>query len=339
MSLWIIRAGRHGEYENFALDNNVVVAGWQKLPDLSGIKSREELETLIRATYPDLKPGAIPNWTGQLWAVLKRIEENDLVALPLKTRSAIAFGKVIGPYQYLADSPSDAKHARPVEWLRTDLPRSVFDQDLLYTFGSALTVFQAKRNNAEVRVRAILQGKKIEPPVVDIESTEEEESLAESRDLDEISRDQIRDYLGRKFRGHKLAALVADVLQAQDYMVQVSPAGPDGGIDILAGRGPMGFDPPKLAVQVKSSDAPADVSVLRELQGVIPSFGADQGLIVSWGGFKSSVYKEARQLFFQVRLWDADDVVAAVQDHYESLSDEVQAELPLKRTWTLVVEE
>jgi len=100
----------------------------------------------------------------------------------------------------------------------------------------------------------------------------------------------------------------------------------------------MGFDRPRLAVQVKSSDSPADVSVVRELQGVMPRFGADQGLVVSWGGFKDSVLREARQLFFAIRLWDAGDLVGAIQRNYQNLTPELQAELPLKQLWALVID-
>jgi restriction system protein len=98
----------------------------------------------------------------------------------------------------------------------------------------------------------------------------------------------------------------------------------------------MGFETPKLAVQVKSSDAPADVSVVRELQGVMPRFGAERGLVVTWGGFKESVVREARQLYFTIRLWDAGDIVNALQKNYTRLPPELQAELPLKQLWALV---
>jgi restriction system protein len=101
----------------------------------------------------------------------------------------------------------------------------------------------------------------------------------------------------------------------------------------------MGFDPPRLCVQVKSSDTPEDVKTLRELQGVMRNFGAEQGLLVAWGGFKSSVHAEARRHFFEIRLWDAGDVVKALLENYERLPEDVQAELPLKRIWSLVLEE
>ena len=63
---------------------------------------------------------------------------------------------------------------------------------------------------------------------------------------------QVRDYVERNFHGHALSDLVAAVLEAEGYRVSVSPPGPDGGGDILAGNGPMGFESPRICVQVES---------------------------------------------------------------------------------------
>jgi restriction system protein len=81
--------------------------------------------------------------------------------------------------------------------------------------------------------------------------------------------------------GHELAQLVGDILRAEGFVTTVSPAGPDGGVDILAGQGSMGFDGATLAVQVKSGQA--DAPTLHELQGVMSNFGATRGLLVCWG--------------------------------------------------------
>jgi len=56
-------------------------------------------------------------------------------------------GWVEGSYQYRPDL-GDAHHARPVKWLRTDVPRTTFRQDLLYSLGAFMTVRQIKRNNS-----------------------------------------------------------------------------------------------------------------------------------------------------------------------------------------------
>ena len=203
-----------------------------------------------------------------------------------------------------------------------------------------MTVCQVKRNNAEERVRAVLEGRPAKPPPVTV--TEAGESASEGeppQDLEEYTRDQIRIHIGQRFRGHDLARLVTALLNAQGYKTQMSPPGADGGVDILAGQGPMGFDPPRLCVQVKSSDQPADVKVLRELRGTMQNFGAQQGMLVSWGGFKQTVLADARQQFFDMRLWDAGDLVSAVTEQYDRLPEDLKAELALKRIWILVTEE
>ena len=115
--------------------------------------------------------------------------------------------------------------------------------------------------------------------------------------------------------------------------------GPDGGVDILAGAGPMGFDNPRICVQVKSSSSPADVTVFRSLQGSVQTFNAEQGLLVCWGGFNRKVIEEARRSFFTIRLWDSGDLLEAIIKNYDRFPDALQAELPLKRIWSLVVEE
>ena len=61
MALWVARAGRHGERESYALTNGVVIVGWNDLPDLSAVGTREALLTLMRKTYPDVNPNTVKN--------------------------------------------------------------------------------------------------------------------------------------------------------------------------------------------------------------------------------------------------------------------------------------
>jgi restriction system protein len=68
-------------------------------------------------------------------------------------------------------------------------------------------------------------------------------------------------------------------------------------------------------------------------------FKAQQGLFVAWGGFRRTVLAEAKKNFFELRLWDAGDVVDNVLRYYDSFSEELKADLPLKRMWVLVQEQ
>jgi restriction system protein len=75
-------------------------------------------------------------------------------------------------------------------------------------------------------------------------------------DLEQYAQDDISAFIGQKFKGHELTRLVDEILSAQGYQTVASPEGAEGGVDIVAGAGPMGFDAPRLCVQVKSSDSP-----------------------------------------------------------------------------------
>jgi len=135
MRAWLVRAGRLGEQEALALRDNLAVIGWAELPDLSGQHTRQSLMELLQQTYPDASSKRLMNWQAQLWAFLHTISEGDLVVLPLKTTSAVAIGEVVGGYKYRGDLPPRARHTRPVKWLKVDLPRTAFGQDLLYSHG------------------------------------------------------------------------------------------------------------------------------------------------------------------------------------------------------------
>ena len=336
MAIWLVRAGQHGEREEVALKKGMAVIGWEDLPDLTPVNSREALAQLLKDTYPDEGPNKLANWRGQLWAFRNRIQKGDLVVLPLKRRSAIAIGRVTGEYAYLPEG-SDGVHTRPVKWLKTDIPRAAFDQDLLYSFGAFMTVCQISRNNAENRIMAVLEGKK---PTVSIPlASEDDQAEADGTvptDIQQYAEDRLREFIEQKFKGHGLARLVDGLLRATGYTTSMSPPGPDGGVDIVAGRGPMGFDPPRLCVQVKSSSGPVNLEVIQRLHGSMKSVGADQGLFISWGGFNSKVSTEERSQFFSVRLWDSGDLIQALLENYEKLAADIQAELPLKRIWVLV---
>lgn len=332
MAVWLVRAGAHGEDEEYALNNEQVVIGWDALPDLSSVGSREELLDLCRIGYPDDKERTLLASRNQVWAFRTRIQIGDIVVLPSKVRSSIAFGHVVGNYEY---RPVRPYHYRKVQWINKEIPRASFEQDILYSFGAFLTVCQIKRNNAEQRIKSVLAGTAEEPDPEDEETSDE----AAIPNLEEYARDQIQSLIAEKFHGHDLARLVDAVLRAQGYVTRLSPPGPDGGVDITAGSGLLGFDSPRFLVQVKSGGSPVDVRVVRELQGIMNNLGAQHCLFVSWGGYKSSVPSETRSLYFQIRLWDAGDLVKAVLANYDRLPADIRADLPLKRMWVPVQEE
>jgi predicted Mrr-cat superfamily restriction endonuclease len=80
-----------------------------------------------------------------------------------------------------------------------------------------------------------------------------------SNDIDvyQHANDQIARLVMARFKGHGLTLLVDAILRAQGYTTYRSPDGGDGGADILAGAGPLGFGAPRLAVEEKSESSRA----------------------------------------------------------------------------------
>jgi restriction system protein len=151
----------------------------------------------------------------------------------------------------------------------------------------------------------------------------------------EAIRDRVRTFLVENFGQHKLTHLVAAILRVEGYVCDVSPEGPDQGVDIIGGRGLFGLDPPTLIVEVKSEAGQIGAPVVRGLQGAMASHKADQGLLVAWGGLNKQARNEMRTDRLTIRVWDSEDVLDHLFSVYDQLPDEIRVRLPFKRTWVL----
>jgi len=336
MALWMVRAGRHGEHEPRFFGDNKVYLTWKELgEDLHDLNDRAAIRKRLAEHFPAATPAKLSNNTGQIAAFLLEMKPDDLVVIPRKGKSAMAIGKIAGPYVYGGTAEIPYRHSRDVQWLNLDVPRSAFDKDLLFSFGAIMTICAIRRHDAEKRLRAMLAGGFKPSNTATASQAAAEDEAAQTLDLERLSKDQIATLIGRKFRGHEMARLVDAVLKAQGYTTFVSPPGPDKGVDILAAPGPLGFGKPRICIQVKSQDSPVDSPTLNQLIGSMQNVQADQGLLVAWGGFKTSVDREVATQFFRVRLWDQDALIGQLLEHYEKLDEDLRAELPLKRVWML----
>jgi restriction system protein len=351
MALWLIRAGSEGEYERKFLDDSRAYLTWDELrEDLTKPSDRDALSVAMNRIFSDATQPRLRNYANQVWAFTKGIAVGDWFALPSKFSATIHFAEVTSPCQFDAKAESVYRHYIGCKWIARDVPRSRFDQDLLYSLGAFLTVCRITRNDAEARIRAIAargwqssrtgtvtlkptvtKAKSHEPPVEEDVPTDGSGNV----DLEQLARDSIARMIDARFKGHGLARLVESILRAQGYSTHRSPEGADHGVDILAGSGPMGFGAPRICVQVKSGDSPTDRPSVDQLVGTMQHVGADHGLFVAWGGFKATVTRELAQKYFRLRLWDQKELIEQILAHYPDLEPEIRADLPLKRIWTV----
>lgn len=345
MAVWLVRAGSHGEYEQKFIQESRIYLTWYHLDvNLANIDDRDSLAQTLVQRYPEAKPRTIANWVSQIRPFVFEMAESDLVVLPLKSQRAIQIGQITGDYKFNSDGPNPFYHWRSVNWIAEAVPRDHFGQDLLHTFGAFMTVCRVQRNNAEQRL-STMRSTGWKPETIQaaakLPASELTGSSDESADLDlqEAARDQIVQLINARFKGHNLTRLVEGILRAQGYTTYRSPEGADGGADILAGAGPLGFGTPRLCVEVKSENALIDRPTVDKLLGAVTKFGAQEGLFVSWSGFKTNVHKELAASFFRVRLWSQHELLEALFAHYDRLDDDLKAEIPLKRIWTVATPE
>lgn len=342
MAVWLVRAGSHGEYEQKFLQDNRIYLTWDNLAvSLDKFDSRKSLIEVLSLFDVEAKAKKLVNHASQIWPFAHDMQVGDRIILPSKLQPVIYIGKITSGYHHQADAANPFYHWRSVEWLPDAVPRSHFSQDLLYSFGAFLTVCRITRNNAEMRLAQMeTNGWKAESVKDLIAHTNEANELDATdeqvdTDLEELGRSQIVKLIERKFKGHQLTRLVTAILQAQGYTCWQSPEGADGGVDILAGDGPMGFGNQRICVEVKSGDGLVDRPTVDKLMGAMTKFNATQGLFVAWGGYRSNVQKELASSFFRVRLWSQKELLEQLFLVYEKLDDEIKAELPLMRIWTL----
>lgn len=154
-----------------------------------------------------------------------------------------------------------------------------------------------------------------------------EEALAQARA-------EIEEYINN-LGAYDFQKLVAELLRAMGYYVPyVSPPGPDGGIDIVAYKDPLGTTTPRIKVQVKHRDQKVTVKEVRELEALLRKEG-DIGLIVSSGGFSSEVEREMRASTKHIETMDLDRLINLWQEHYDHLSERGKSMLPLIKVYFL----
>ncbi|WP_203564284.1 restriction endonuclease [Deefgea sp. CFH1-16] len=329
MTVWLVRAGSHGEYEQKFLQENRLYVTWDGLNvDLQALPNREALIAEMATRYPSEKSKAVQNWSSQVWPFGQVMQKGDWVVLPLKTQAVVYIGEITGDYQFHKSGPDPYFHSRTLKWIGEAIPRSHFSQDLLYSFGAFMTICRIQRNNAEARLKVMFEkGWAAETAAAVVGSIKSSSVVANdmdanvaSTDLEELAQDQIASLIEAKFKGHHLTRLVEAILQAQGYTTWRSPEGADGGADILAGNGAMGFGQQRICVEVKSESGPIDRPTVDKLLGAMTKFNASEGLFVSWSGFKQNVQKELASSFFRLRLWSRKELLEQLFASYEKLS-------------------
>lgn len=323
--MWGIHAGRTGDAHTLFLKHDCIALGWHRLGDLAKLPAnREAFKTEVAAKFPEKKAGAIPIDAGQLFRFIHEAKVGDLVVYPSKTDRHVHIGRIKGQYEYSRKDEESYPHRRRVEWLK-DVPRTHFSQGALHEIGSAMSFF-AVRTYAD-EFRAALEGKPLSPPIA-----QDTTVVAVAEDIEEQTRDYILKKLAQELKGGSFEDFVAHLLQAMGYKTRQPKRGKgaDGGVDIIAHRDELGFEPPIIKVQVKSKEGSSGDPEVSALYGKCDK--DEYALFVTLGDFSNQADNFARNKP-NLRLISGDDLVSLILQHYEKFDSRYKGLLPLKRVY------
>lgn len=323
---WVVRAD--SDIQALVEARSLVGIGWHEVGDFGALPP-DEIREQVRATYPGDNPYQTGRSAGQLRRFAHEIEVGDIVLTPIKSTRQALIGKVAGPYQHNpAAETKSLTNTRSVEWIRTDILRDDLPTQLRLSLMTHMTVFSVNDHGDEIaRVTDREQAEHIDAPIDD-EYDSDELSYPEYFDeVETAARERIL-YLLYHFDDHEFEVVVGDVLKAMGFAVRGHGRGPDGGVDLVATPDALGFENPRIIVQVKRRRGVAGRPEVQQLAGTLRD--GEKGLFVSLGGFAAGTQSESSQ---SMTLMDGEEFVDLLLDHYENLSPETRTRVPLKRLY------
>lgn len=326
--MWMIRAGAGAEYIEAFEDSGRVAIGWKEVGDLSKVRSREEVQNLLKLKYPTFKQGKVNMTAGQLYRFSRELNLNDIVLTFDSARRVYLTGRITGNYEYNPETLPEIPHSREVSWDK-EIDRDAISIPTRNVLGSISTLFLIKEQNA-AEIRALVNGEKPPTQIIEPESIEPDTVDDIFQDVESRSREFIQDRINA-LDWEDVQDLVAGILEAMGYKTQVSKPGADRGKDIVASPDGFGFEQPRILVEVKHREGKMGAPDIRSFLG--GRHKDDKGLYVSTGGFSHEAKYEADRASIPLKLMAMEELVDALLEYYEKLDLETKALIPLTKVY------
>ena len=309
---------------NAPIEEGYVGLGWHEVGNILDIPDdRDAFKEKLAATYPNAKPGAIPVWAGVLFRFAHELQIGDGVVYPSKNDRHVNLGIIEGPCTYHPETDNLVTlQRRKVRWV-AHLPRATFSQSALHEIGSALTLFQVSNNTEE-----FLAGFSGEP--VEIVPPDDANAEAVSEQVAENTDDYVLKRLKTEISAYDFEVFIASLLEAMGYHARVTKKSGDGGVDVIAHRDELGFEPPLIKVQCKQTFSTIGRPDVQKLDGAI-SHG-EFGMFVTLGTFSPDAWTY-EQMKPNLRLIDGSALAELIYRHYAKFSPATQRIVPLRRIY------
>ena len=322
-TVWGIHTPEYND--SLFLNEGIIAIGWDEMGDLSQIPaSREAFSNKYSEIHPEATKNSVANRVGVLYKFAHEMKVGDYVVFPSKSNREINIGVVESDYLYNAGERYSNR--RKVKWLKS-LPRMKFSQGALYEAGSFITLFVIK--NYADDFLSVLNSNYNENDVAAVDET----VALTAEETKENTKDFILRELDRQFKGYDLELFVADLLNAMGYRTKISPHGGDSGVDIVAYKDEL---PPRILVQVKSTNADITEAVVQSLRGAMKE--GDYGLFVTLTDYTTNAKRYLNNTPI-IKGINGSELADLVLKYYDDLSKENQRKIPLKMVYVPVAQD
>lgn len=330
-AVWGIHMGEHVGAR--PVDQGYVAIGWTELGDLRKYSDRDALKAALAQQYPDKKEGSRPVDAGVLYRFAREMKAGDFVIYPSKHDRMVNIGRFAGDYEYVASDPDDYPNHRPVEWLG-HFPRNDFSQSALNEIGSFITVFRVREHAGEflLKVGVAVLVAASQPVAENAEEVPDDDqaTVGVSKQAELTTGDFVIRQIMTKLSGYEFEEFVAHILECMGYTARVTQRSNDGGVDVIAHRDKLGFEPPILKVQCKRKTDQIPRTEVDQLLGTLGD--GEFGLFITLGSF-SRQSKELERNRPKLRLIDGEQFVELLLENYSRLSPRYRSMIPLKQIY------
>jgi restriction system protein len=326
----MVRAGEGGfRFEDFKT-SSLVSIGWHEVGDMARYKTRADFSLAMEQSQPGAKAAQRAAAVGQTYRFVREIKVGDRVVSYDRGERIYLVGEVTGDYEYRPAHSKEHPNIRRVRWLG-HVPRDGLSVAARNSLGSISTLFLIPASVA-AEIESLLAGKETKsligaemPP---LDPPDEVDDLY--KDVQSKGFEFIKDRVNA-LDWDEMQELVAGLLRAMGYKTRISPSGSDRGKDIVASPDGLGFEDPRIVVEVKHRNASMGSQEIRSFLG--GRHDNDKGLYVSTGGFTKDARYEAERGRIPVTLMDLDDLVKSLLEHYEKMDVEMQRLIPLRKVY------
>ncbi len=330
MVMWMVRSSG-GRITNAFIERGLVAIGWDALPmNIVDYKSREDIRKAVSLSWPDMKEGAISTSVGQLLKFAKTLKRGDSVVTYDSAARQYYIGEIIGDHEYHSNAENGFTNTRSVKWDPKPISRDNLSNTTKNSLGSILTIFKVPELS-EQELLAKNSGQLIQE-IKNKKNDEIDESSIELQinSVQEKAFELIKDKV-IALSWEDMQELVAGILRGMGYKTRISPSGSDRGKDIIASPDGLGFEPPRIVVEVKHRKGAMGSQEIRSFLG--GRHKDDKGLYVSTGGFTKEAKYEAERANIPLTLIDIDDLVSILLENYEAMDTNMKTLIPISRIY------